>query len=487
MSETKVSSIEATTVIDGQYVHPARITISHNINMYSTLGIVHSIGKESHVSATDVSTKDVFTTMGERQNEMFTHQEDSPNIACLLKTTGGDANFVNNIDCCLCDSVYNFSAGNVQLQERGLEMFARVDSFDLSIYIPDTKNADALVSEEITLSSCEYSVPVMMAKIIERYMQKGVEKTSEEPSIDIKAKEAQHTINQSIWPRLYEFLQDSKDTFGFKEDFTKYAADVNNLSGDIFTFLQSILTSSNGSFLSALRRIGDGFASMIVPTIDEGDGRVKYKYVSKQNLYDNPEALHVPIVNMAASSGSGGGLFPVRYIAVIPAAVELDALVSNANKDYVIFPESAVEGGSAVKVPGPPWLSKVISLSKVNKEGQPKAEQEPSIAMVVGNQEQVEKESRTYKDAFAELLLSWAKIQYKDMSLMGASVTMNIPLIKTISPGKRYDVYNQNGDKLFSGFCQSVTATVDSHSSRQAQMQLVFSHVEMSGFELPYK
>ena len=487
MSETKVSSIEATTVVDGQYAHPTRITIIHHINNYSYLDIVHSIGKEAHKNVTDMSSADIFKTMGERQTEMFTHTATEPNMSCVLKTTGGDANFVNNIDCCICDSSYMFSAGSVYLQERGLEMFAAVDSFDLSIYLPDTKNADMFLSEDITLSSCGYSVPVMMIKLIERLMEDGPKKSATAASIDTKAKETQHSINQSLRFLLFEFLQNSDETFGFKKEFKENAAKVNNLSGDILKFLQTVLTASTGSFLQALRRVGDGFASMIVPTIDEGDGRVKYKYMSKQLLYANSEPLNVPIVNLAASSGNAGGLFPARYIAVVPAATRNCMFTSVPHRDFVVFPESAIEGGSAIKVPGPPWLTKDISLSKVNKDGAVTAEQTLSTNMVQENYVKVEKEMRTYEDAFAELLLSWAKIQYKDMSLMGASVTMTTPLIKTVSPGKRYDVYNSNGDKLFSGFCQSVTASVDSHSSRQATLQLVFSHVEMSGFELPHK
>lgn len=487
MSETKVSSIEATTMVDGQYAHPTRIIITHHINNYSQLDIVHSIGKEAHKSVTDMSSADIFKTMGERQTEMFTHSATEPNMSCILKTTGGDANFVNNIDCCICDSSYMFSAGSVYLQERGLEMFAAVDSFDLSIYLPDTKNVDMFLSDDITLSTCDYSVPQMMIKLIERLMEDGPKKSETAATIDTKAKETQHSINQSLKFLLFEFLQNSDETFGFKKEFKAAAIKVNNLSGDILKFLQTVLTASTGSFLNALRRVGDGFASMIVPTIDEGDGRVKYKYMSKQLLYANPEPLYVPIVNLAASSGNSGGLFPARYIAVVPAPVKNCMFTSVPHRDFVVFPESAIEGGSAIKVPGPPWLTKDISLSKVNKDGAVTAEQTLSINMVQENYTEVEKNIRTYEDSFAELLLSWAKIQYKDMSLMGASVTMTVPLIKTISPGKRYDVYNSNGDKLFSGFCQSVTASVDSHSSRQATLQLVFSHVEMSGFELPHK
>lgn len=487
MSETKVSSIEATTVVDGQYVHPNRIFIAHQINNYSYLDIVHSIGKEAHKNVTDMSSADIFKTMGGRQTEMFTHSAIDPNISCILKTTGGDANFVNNIDCCICDSSYIFSAGSVYLQERGLEMFAAVDSFDLSIYLPDTLNTDMFVSEDITLSSCGYSVPVMMMKLIECLMKDGPKNSATAATIDTKAKDTQHSINQAVKPLLFEFLQNSEETFGFKKEFEAAAVKVNNLSGDILKFLQVILTASTGSFLNALRRVGDGFASMIVPTIDESDGRVKYKYMSKQLLYANPEPLHVPIVNLAAASGNSGGLFPARYIAVVPAPVRNCMFTSVPHRDFVVFPESAIEGGSAIKVPGPPWLTKDISLTKVDKDGAVTAEQTLSTAMVQENYTKVEKDIRTYEDSFAELLLSWAKIQYKDMSLMGASVTMTTPLIKTISPGKRYDVHNSNGDKLFSGFCQSVTATVDVHSSRQATLQLVFSHVEMSGFELPHK
>lgn len=468
----------------GATVVPASIELSYATGVYGNLTVTHYPDKPAHTSAEKISSDLVAKEMGERQQKMF-EQRSSPDAKLSLQVEGEGASYKADFSGYVANSTYAFSAGSCGRTDNALDEIGLIDAFDCSVYVEPIIDRQ---SGKIPLKENDYNLAKLIKWHIEQLKKAGINKAQNENKLSVKSKEEQSKINDKLWPLVEKLFKDSEDTIGWVDEFknTSGSANVTNLDGALGQTIRASLKTTGGSFIGVIRSLCEQFQLLFVPDIDDS-GKVTYRLVNKSKVFDNPEPLEVPIVQISMTAGSYASLFPVKYVAAVPINSQGDRQ-HMPYQSYVVYPESRVtEGSSSVKVMAPNWLTSINVNGKIDIKGEPKKEtklQGSAAKESVERQEMTEEEA---KEANEAILKNWAKVIYQDIALADASVTLTTPLMKNISPGKCYTVKNMKGDQLFKGFCHTVTSRVVSHGSRQATLTAVFSHVEMGSFSLPSK
>lgn len=488
MSEVECCNVWDLTIIDGRYVHPVSIELTHDVGKYGLLSVTHHQGPVAETSAKLLSSPDVARDMGNKQAAMFKQREE-PDVEMSLYVDGGSADYAFNFYGYLANSRHTFSAESCGRSDQALDKIAIIEAFDCTIY-----NGRSFDVQEgvIPLKECDYNLAKLIKWVIQEWMNSGIYTSSSEAQLSMKSKQEQSKINDKLWPIIDQLLADSEDTIGWVEEFKSSVKEgtTRSLSNALCTTISAALKTTGGSFIGVLESICDHFQLMFVPDshYDEQTGtKMQYKLVNKSKVFENPEELRVPIVSASMTAGSLASLFPVKYVAAVSYAMGAESQ-GVPYRSYVVYPESRVtEGSTAVKVTAPTWLTSINVYGKANTDGEPKKEtklQGSASEEDVDHQEIAEQQTTVTNN---ELLRNWAKVVYQDIALGDASVTLTTPLLRNIAPGKRYNVCNMKGEKLFAGFCKTVTARVVSQGSRQATLTAVFSHVEMGDFSLPEK
>lgn len=489
-SSTTVFDVSARCSIGGEDRYPGSIQITYAVNGYGQCTATHysAANPQAHESAMNLTSGEVYADMGKRQALIFAERSEpdykatlsSKPVSSQSEEKGGKVQFEGFISA----PAYNFNTSTVAMSDTGVDKLALLDVMNLSVYTP--AHASRILTD-VKLSQNEYCVPKYAAEFVkrlvdERNLLKGPVGAGDD--YDDRAVKAQHTLNQSVLPVFLKLMEDSESTWGWKDILAKSKS---RCDVSVERHLMSSLCTTSGSFISSLLTFAAGYKNVLVPDMDD-DGSVTYRFYSAVEVVNRPaEAIKVNPISTAISAGNTTGLFPVRYVAVTRQAVK--AVRNNSHRAGTIVAVYPVEnmrrGGTPVRDMGAPWMPEVYPTFTTSTSATPgPSETYPTKSAAREEKRDVDKNLEEGITLGSEIDLEWAKLSYYWMSLGTSTVTLSLPFTRTISVGKRYQVYNHKGDEIFIGFCSRVTYRINTQGSREAGITAEFTHVELPGFKL---
>lgn len=489
MSKT-VRDIDITLKINGETRHPVSISMTARINSYPVVQVLHHGDNEAYNGAVDVTSGDIAKEMGARQNTIFRERSTADAELKIADGQGGSISFKGFIT----SPNYSFSSRNVDLSDVILPEYAKMESLDFSCYQVAAQDIDVLDMEP-SLED-EEKVPTLFYKCGQKLMEVWKENkdsyAEKQEDLQTRSQEEQDKINQkviSIFKDLMDASAEADDNgdipFGW-EDLAEWLSRGTSVIADeqVRTRMYALLKTASGSFFTTICKFAEEYQCLYVPEWDKVG-----KVMNRNRLYDNPVGYTIAPTSLTLSGGTKG-LFPTRYVAVTPnvAIADIDDVLPP--EKFVAFPASLTEGGTAMRNPGPPWLPSWLAEDNVNEKG--KSPQDLSKGLLISYIERliksIEDDKKLYNRNINKILKAWAKSVYFWQSLGASSARFSIPLDLSMKPGYRYNIKNQLGEQLATGFLQEVShAIVCSGQGADATTSLAFSHLELPGFELPGK
>lgn len=482
-----------TCEVNGTSLHPIGVNINYQVGKYGDCSITHAGEDATPASeeAIPVTSKEAYETMGKRQDLLFKERSE-PDFKVTLKTKKeyGDAiaDGANvQFEGLLSGSSLNGGMGGFTIQDGAIDKFALLDSLDLSIY--STKQVDRIVTLEITLENCEYSIPKMISKITKFIMEQPYnEEGKVKTDFGTKSREAQHKINEKVVEIFYKLLDDSEQTFGWKKAL-KDLPTHEGLDEAIRTFIENSLRAASGSFLATLAGLAAQFKALLVPDSEDPSSPPVMRLKSMAfAMSRNTLGIKLPQQAIGVQTAGMSGLFPIRYVAVVRPTPGLErANVGSPDEIIASYPmENVKAGGSPVRDLGPAWLPQsFFTQTEIPEDGEPDEEEEPSEGATEEAISEAESDYKQQQQARCQICYEWAKLTYLWNALQGTGTGISMPLVQNVAAGQRYVVYNSDGDELFSGFAQGVSYHMMGGTSKTASVAISLSHVTLPGFELP--
>lgn len=478
MASNKALEVKAQASVDGQNIHPTEMKLINSIN-HIAQGKVTYIHKTSDANkqATDITSKDIFAAMAERQTKSFNDTPDSPGIDMTMTDAFNNSlSFKGNTSA----PSYSFSAGDVALTEDVQPDYAVLNCLDLSIYNFIEYDLDILKDSDYPSNIAEF-----IKKVFERIIEVGKKyiDDSSQGKITKECSKKQHEINEKVKKFAIQLFDNSKETIGWDGVKDQLGtAGVDSLKRRIC----GALKSNAGGFFNNILHLAEEFQCVYVPEFDNVG-----KLVNKKKLFESDESLDVKSISLSVRAGSVG-MFPIRAVAVRRVgsyAGDLDII--GDNNDYgVIYPKEVKPGGSIMQILGPQWLPAVhFNFAKVkpinngesaitiqNNKLEPKSGK--NATPVVKQAEQQNKDNDTVVEQWAETVYYW-------QALGQSYAIVNTELKLNAKVGTRYTVTGKDG-ALFSGVLNAVEHTISTgYNDCKAHSNLQFSHVIIEGATIP--
>lgn len=489
-STTTVFEVHTECSIGGEDRAPGSIQITYSVNSYGQCTATHysAANPQAHMSAISITSADVYTDMGSRQALIFSERKD-PDYKVLLssKPKGGQSEEKGGtiqFEGFIAAPSYNFNTSTVAMSDTGVDKLALLDVMNLSIYAAPQWSR---TTTSVKLSKNDYCVPKYAAEVVKEIIQE--KNLPRKPlgagdDYDDKAVKSQHRLNVEVLPVFLQLMKDSEETWGWRDILAK-AKD--RCDASVAQHLMSSLCSASNSFISSLLTFATGYKNILVPESDE-DGKITYRFCSAVDVVNRPaDAIKVNPVSAAISAGNTSGLFPIRYVAVTRPAVKASRTETHkAGQIVAVYPVDNMRmGGTPVRDMGAPWMPEVYPTFTTDPAGKSNPiEEYPVRAKVRQEKSEVDKNIEEGITLGTEIDMEWAKLSYYWMALGTSTVTLSLPFTRTISVGRRYQVYSRKGDELFTGFCSRVTYRINTQGSRDAGITAEFTHVELPGFKL---
>ena len=484
-SGNKALEVKVSAKVDGKKIHPTQVKIINAINTMAQASItyIHKTA-DANKKSTNVTAKDVFTAMAERQTKSFKDTPDSPGVVLSLQDAyDGSVNFKGNVS----SPNYTFSSGDVMLTENVQPDYSSLNCMDLSIYEQTVFNLDQVKAKDY---------PDTIAEIIKKVITDMVEKGDKQiKGIKDKIKKAafkkQHDINKKVIKFAEELLENSKETIGWDG-----VINESNKSSVVTQIRQRVTEAlkgkTGGGFFNNILRVAEEFQCVYVPELDNVG-----KLVNKKSLLTDATTLTLHPVTLSVQAGSVG-MFPVRAVIVNQPVNSQDANTS-ANIDRTkkanlaaMYPEDPAEGGTILSVLGPQWLpSALYDIAKIEattEQGKSKKKKLQKNKLDKDKAKGAKKVTKSVKANFEDnekVTEQWAETVYYWQALGQAYAIISTELNLKLQVGKRYTVKGDSG-VLFSGILNSIEHTIHtSFKSSSAVSQLQFSHIVMASAKIP--
>lgn len=479
---------------------PVAVTVSYAVNKFVSCRL-DSLSREATPPAEEApvsaTTDKVFTVMGERQQWLFTERmgNDTTFVLTTTKTDGpaSEQGATVKFSGMSTNSSYSFSTTNVMMSDQALDDFALLDAMDLSVYNVPKAHRTGLGYRSVTLEKCDYNLARMIKKMVNVIMYNTdatgtppIEVEDNDQKYDVVSRKRQHEINERVLPILNRLLDNSEDTIGWSDVFRRVTP-PSRLDASLRQVLLNNLLKRSGSFISNILTLANEFKCILVP--DENDGDLKYRLVNTIEVIEaEPDKLKLPSTGVSIGIGNDGGLFPCRYVAVLRSNGTPHRTSPNASDKMVaMYPdENVVAGGTPMSDPGPSWLPPYCSIiDGLPEDGEQLAEKKTSEYLYKKTVQSEDKNLKEYYAGVGAVCREWAKSTYYWNSLAASSCSVSLPLVRNMTVGKRYEVYNSEDKLLFTGFCAAVTYSAQAGGNPSATVNINFTHVEMAGFTLP--
>ena len=478
MASNKALEVKAQASVGGQSIHPTNVTLINSIN-HMAQGRITYIHKSSDANneATDITAKDIFTAMAERQTKSFSDTPDTPGVdLSITDAFNSSLAFKGNTSA----PAYSFSAGDVALTEDIQPDYAALNCLDLSIYNAVEYDIDLMKDNAYPSNMAEF-----IKKVFEGIISVGKKnlENSAQGKLTKECNKKQHEINEKVKKFAIQLFDNSKDTIGW--DGVKDQIGMPGVDA-IKRRICGALKANAGGFFNNILHLAEEFQCVYIPEFDNVG-----KLINKKKLFESDESLDLKSISLSVRAGSVG-MFPVRAVAVRRASTGgADIDLINDNNDYgVIYPKDVKPGGSIMQILGPQWLpATYFDFAKVkaidngsaakplqNNQLEPKSGQNAEPAAQKAEQQNKENE---------KVVEQWAETVYYWQALGQSYAIINTELMLNAKVGTRYTVLGADG-ALFSGVLNSVEHTISTgYTDCKANSNLQFSHIIMEGATIP--
>lgn len=304
-----------------------------------------------------------------------------------------------------------------------------------------------------------------------------------------------HENNLAVFPVIQQICDDSESKggptyLGFN-DLPDEAR--RQLNSSMFNTLKSLMFNSQEQFIPILIQIGRTFQSFFVPPIN---GDSEYGYF-KPNRFrtdeDTPISLEITGTVFASAKTDTR---PLQQVIVsgqpVTQARGDDTNTENVyaflgdTPTYKVYPQNPPkENGNNLPLSIPLWIPSHFYTSGI-KNNVTQSRNLDLRQKISNNTRLANSVKFSIVNPISKVVDEFAETAYKTTALASYTVSVNSTLDFSIIPGKRYEVKDEEGDVLFSGFLQSVNHNISGiFSSLAASTTLLFNTVKFTNFELP--
>lgn len=304
-----------------------------------------------------------------------------------------------------------------------------------------------------------------------------------------------HERNMQVFPIVEKILTDSETLGGpTYEGFADFSGDaLKELNRSIFSALMSTVFRLNSQFFYALVQLAEEFQSFYVPPYM---GSSEYGYFrSHRHKVEEGEPVQPRIVGASLSS-TVQDRFPVQQVIVSgqPPALWRQSK-ENQNNIYqflgdnptcAVFPRNPPkENGNNYPIPIPSWIPSTLLKPDTSAKGQASRDLELFLAEA-DDKNLSNLIQQQLQPAVQRVVEELAETTYKNIALANYLVEVNSLLNFDLHPGRSYNVQDEDGRLLFTGFLYGVTHNISGLASTlDASTSMSFYAVKYSNFTLP--
>ncbi len=306
-----------------------------------------------------------------------------------------------------------------------------------------------------------------------------------------------HNNNMTVYPVLSQILADSATyggvTYNAFKSINEDALIAINTS--IFNTLKATLFGSSQQFFFSLVAVADQFQSFFVPPYD---GESEYGYFRPNRFKVEDKIVFQARLTGVRMTSTKLDNFPIQQVIVSgpppnlnnagvnPAAENNNFSFLGDNTTYAVYPKDPPKtNGNNLPMPMPSWLPADVYTMSSGINGD--AKRDLSLASSRAERSKLyEKVTTTVIPAVASLMKEYAMTAYKNTALASYSATLTcVPTFELI-PGRRYEILDEDGSSLFSGFLNSIQHKISGlSSSLSVDTTLSFYAVSYTTFTLP--
>jgi hypothetical protein len=459
----EIRSPSATVSLQGNPAKVDSLTASFGINAFPTIRVGFHDAAIPASGVLKMAGSDVAARVSSQQNAMFEAQAPNSNLTVF----DGVSNLT--FSGYLSGPEYNLAIQSVGFNTSIVHAVAAVSNLNTSIY---TNKLGAWRAGDTPMTP---NIGEGLLGVLNRLRS---EKDPGLPDEESKAIVAQIDGNNSapleIWTQI---CNNSEVVWPELEKLLKYPQVKTNL----LDMVAGTYLNSYNDFFQTMQQFQAMFSMIYVPSIKEGN---MGKFIAADAaVAAEPAALLVRIRSIRMSAGPKA-ILPLAYVIVRGPKPQ-----NHRDQQYghIVqrWPKEAQSSGQVVELGTPSWLPSTLVSAR------------PASATVgdtldLGSyaRSQVNTDKELYETIFPEvgqLLERWAKQHYVDFALASAYAEIVTDLNVGVEPGMRYTVQTPGG-ALFTGFLVHVEHVLSSIPDQlQAHTKLRFSHIEATGFSLPYK
>jgi hypothetical protein len=370
---------------------------------------------------------------------------------------------------------YSVAFGTVNNNRALVHKCSRLSALNTSIYTAPADSAAYLGAEE----PGEETTPSGYMKLVMETLIKNYEENAPEDDISKAIRDNIHAFNQKILEEVwYPILEDST-----KATIDGFSGAVQNSSCALLLVesIANVYVSNTDNFFTKVSQFEAMFQILFVPdTTSETAG----KFIPYTDVVDNADDKTVNIRGIDISAGPKSFL-PISGVVMngLPNSDMYLSAPHTTGTNIVAYPDPLPTVGKIVTIGAPNWIPRELIIPQTDTEGTSLNPSEIDLYRKLNAAKLKEVE-----DSIMTVAKEFAKSFYINNSLEPCVAGIMTLLDLTWEVGKRYNVKQDGGDLLFSGFLKNVEHRISSRpGSTDATTQLTFSHVEANGFTLPNK
>lgn len=430
----------------------------------------------SDKKAVKPTQSEIISKMAQWQKKMFSERggtEVSVNITVKNDDKAGTFKFKGLIT----GPTYDISSNGAAMTIECVPEYAQVDALSYSIYSPpiDSLPLQSLCNLTDAGTICNF------IKMKQEELRTEFSPDSLTEAEDKAYRLSQHNINEKVAKYFEELLKtsDSEAKFGWTEILDNLKLDDTNLSSTI----SQLLMQSAGPFCGVIDKMAEVFGCMYVPTWE----KIGY-FMNTYNLLKQPQTLEIETVGMSISAVSGFGMLPPGFVSVVSPYGTHEMLPLGETNSFVVYPKENAEKGIGVmyQTQGPCWINDIV-VDQEAADAVLSRTKSTSVNESKKTAEQDKKKKKKKKKDNLQILERWGKAKYINIALASSTVDIVTPLTFKPEVGKYYIVKDKGGPVLFKGLLAGISHSISTaRGGAAAHTNLQFSHVQLSGFELPH-
>ena len=503
-----------TVTLDGSIfsqIHVNSVTITAGLNGYPTVSIVPV--PENSKTVSKITDSKLLAYYASLQNLKFSAT--SAVSATLYVTDGNGGKMTLPLAFIAPKTAIGADKYAMQLEFAGL--LSRIDAFRSDIYDSNNfseyfgatagkgENDPANLTTDLPfIAKVMDDVLTELIRLWDKDTSSGTVTTTyrEEDAALVRRIHLNNTFPRTLVTQLFNYNPSASVSYVLQALQVGGEAAKQDIIPGIVRSMASILLSSSSGFMNTILDFCQMFDLVLAPGFSKIDIG---KFISTDAM---SSGIAVPKEIIVSSFAPQLGLqtsvpitaITVRGVTGLKAKqdeTDNQRTLNSSGQILAIWPDAALSPttpGFPATVSPPSWIPQAPSASPTSLELIKK-----SLDGTRDTPDAVLKEIATAADGASTListmLQALARSRYIDFALQGDSVTVETPLSLDWLLGQRYEIKSKkldgSAETLFKGALAAVRHEIarpeSAGSSGLAHTTLTFSHVEMGGFELPFK